>query len=106
MNVIMTFVSPDTVLASAAAGGTEDIQRRADLLRRGGGRFGKAIFLPERLPLEAAHLMEWQHLDPFNIRHRRNELRDLLDVPGSIRQAGNQHEAHPDRLTHRVQPPG
>ena len=60
----------------------------------------------ERLPFEGAHLMERQHFHPFNIRHGSDELRDFLNVSGIIGQSGNQHEAHPHGLPHRVQPFG
>ena len=44
--------------------------------------------------------MEGQHFHPFHILHRRDEARHLRDVLGIVGEAGHQHEAYPDRLSH------
>src|SRR5262249_4756964 len=50
----------------------------------------------EGLPLEAAHLVEGQHLDTLHVAELSRKGCDLSDVVQVIRQARNQHEAHPD----------
>ena len=51
----------------------------------------------ERVPFEAAHLMEGQHLDALHDAELRRELRNLRDVGRIIREPRDQHEAHPYR---------
>jgi len=61
-------------------------------------RPGQPVVEAERLPLDASHLVEWQHLNPFDIRHLRDEPGDAADIRRIVRQARNQHIAHPHRL--------
>ena len=59
---------------------------------------------PEPLPLEAAHLVERQHLDALDVAEPGGELRRLRQVVQVVGQPRHQHEADPDRLAARREP--
>src|SRR3954453_18081342 len=56
------------------------------------------VFQTHRLPLELAHLMEWLHLDPFDIFHGRDEPSDALNIRRIIGGVGHEGESDPYRL--------
>ena len=72
----------------------------------GVGVFVVLVFKIHRLPLEGAELVERLHLDPLDVLHRRDELRDALDIGRIVGEARHQREAHPDRLADRREPLG
>ena len=82
-----------------AAGIAELSSTRATSSGEGAERVGKLVVEAHGFPLECAHLMERQDLDPFDIFHRRDEPGDALDIGGIVGEAGHQHEADPDRLS-------
>ena len=61
------------------------------------------VFETDRLPLERTHLMEWLHLDPLDVFHRRNEPGNAVNVRRIVGCARHQREADPDRLGQRSQ---
>ena len=71
-------------------------RRRLDVLQR--------VVEAEPLPLEAAHLVERQHLDALDVAESGRELGDLRQVVSIVGQARHEHEADPDRLAARREP--
>ena len=64
-------------------------------IRRRRRRIRTLVFEVHRLPFELAHLMEWLHLDPLDILHRRDEACDALDIVRIVGPSRHQREAYP-----------
>src|SRR5215469_10959533 len=92
---------PDRQSARVAAGGAELVEHALDELRRSGRRILLLVGELHRLPLEGAELMEWLHLDPGDVLHRRHEAGDAFDIGGVVGAPGHQREAHPGGLAER-----
>src|ERR1700751_879946 len=67
----------------------------------GGRSIDELVVEPHRLPFEGAHLVKWLDLDPLDVRHRRDESRDAVDVGGGVGFARNKREADPNGLGQR-----
>src|SRR5262245_32195125 len=62
------------------AGCAKLVENAFDQLGRGCRRVAKLVVEAQGLPLEGAHLVEGQHLDPLDILHRRQEMGDAGDI--------------------------
>ena len=58
-----------------------------DQIGRGRRRIGVLVVEVHRLPFEGAELVERLHLDPLDVLHRRDELRDAFDIRGIVGEA-------------------
>src|ERR1700761_6412436 len=53
-------------------------------------RLGKPVVEGHRVPFEGAELVEGLYLDPFDVRHRGDEVGNSFDVLGIVRDSGNE----------------
>src|SRR5689334_9256488 len=102
----MSSPSPGFRLSRPTAGVAELSQDARNHLRARRVGVRQLIFEAEALPLEGAHLVERQDLDPFDVLHRRHEPCEPGHVRGIVAESWHQHEADPYRLADARQPFG
>src|SRR3954453_7665195 len=85
-------------LAYSTACGSELSYDPTHQISAGWGCVEVLVFETHRLPLELAHLMEWLHLDPFDIFHGGNKSRDTVNVRRIVGRSWHQRESHPYRF--------
>jgi hypothetical protein len=70
------------------------------------GCLGAGVGQAQRGVLGRAELMEWQHVDLFDVTERGREFRQRADVGEVVGPVWNEDEAHPDRLAASGEPAG
>src|SRR3954465_13767277 len=92
--------------ADAAARVFELCVYACDQLRRWRQRLLMLVGQVHCLPFEGAHLVQRLDFNPLDVFHRRDKLRDFLDILRIVCQARHQGETDPGPLAHCRQPLG